>query len=352
MPDPTAYLKAFIAAAGASAVIVLAFRLIMRKSFGSMAAAVSMLSVGGGLVAGYRVLEFAWSWPPTNALNRFLLIVLPATTILELLAATADFGAKASGKMRCGDGPMPEPGSASRPGLLSRILVNSLRMILFALVGPILLHGSVYLRDVGRDNPEAWAPSMIVVMLCASIAVLAASVTSLKRLSRRPAAGSIPISLAMAILSAGITTMLAGYIKGGAAAIPLAAALIGATLAFPLLLSFPGFSRVETLHGAITIGVVGLFSLLCIGRFFGQVTSLSAIVIFLSPLLCWTSEIPRVRLTSGWQVASLRLIAVSIPLSFILIVAKTDFDQKMAPLLATVNSPPWYFLKFLTPAGR
>lgn len=87
MPDPISYLKASIAAVVASAMIVLVFRLIMRKSMHSVAAVSCVLAVGVGIVTGCRVLQFSWTWPPANALNRFLLIVLPATVILELLAA-------------------------------------------------------------------------------------------------------------------------------------------------------------------------------------------------------------------------------------------------------------------------
>ncbi|MBC7966363.1 MAG: hypothetical protein H7Z17_10630, partial [Fuerstia sp.] len=87
MPDPISYLKASIAAVVASAMIVLAFRLVMRKSVHSFAAVICLLAVGGGVVTGYGVLQFSWTWPPANALNRFLLIVLPATVVMELLGA-------------------------------------------------------------------------------------------------------------------------------------------------------------------------------------------------------------------------------------------------------------------------
>ena len=76
-----------MAAVVASAMIVLAFRLAMRKFRHSVAAVMSVLAVGVGVVTGYGVLQFSWTWPPVNALNRFLMIVLPAALAVELLAA-------------------------------------------------------------------------------------------------------------------------------------------------------------------------------------------------------------------------------------------------------------------------
>jgi len=353
MPDPSLYLKALIAAAGSSAVIVLVFRLILRKTVCSVAPVAPVLAFCAGLLAGYRVLEFEWSWPPANALNRFLMMVLPATVILELLVGLAEtvcFGAKVSNKTRFDESPMPEPSPAQSAGRVLRIPVTALRLSLFFFLGPILLHGSVYLQDGGRGNPEAWTPLISVMMLCGSVGLLTLTVILLNRLSQRSAAVSVPLSLALAILSAGIATMLAGYIKGGAASIPLAAALIGTSVASPLLVSFVRSSRGDVLHGTIVIGVVGLFSLLCIGRFFGQVSGLSAIVIYLSPLLCWISEIPQWRLKAVWQVSSVRLIAVCIPLATVLIVAKSNFDQKMAPLLSTFGSPSSFTAQPQAPA--
>jgi hypothetical protein len=87
MPDPILYLKASIAVVFASTLVVLALRLIIGKSARSFAGGVGVLGIGAGLLVGYTVLQFAWTWPPANGLNRLLLIVLPAAAMLEFLAA-------------------------------------------------------------------------------------------------------------------------------------------------------------------------------------------------------------------------------------------------------------------------
>lgn len=322
MPDPKAYLTALAAAALFSAGFVLAVRLLLRKSDCPSSSVIFLAAVGVGSVMGFNLLQFSSTWPPANALNRFLTIVLPATVIVELLAGVVGVFGSA-----------PQKTGHRQNAWLPRPLVLVLRLALCASVGPILLYGSVYLSGVSSENPEAWTLRQSISMHCGGMLALIATWSALSCLSQRSAPGSITLSLALAILCAGITTMMAGYIKGGAAAIPLAAALIGTTLATPL----PGrgipLSGNNALQGPLGIGVIALFSLLCIGRFFGQLTSLSAIIIFLSPLLCWISEIPRLRQTALWKATTIRLIAVTIPLASVLFVAKQDFDHKMGPLL-------------------
>jgi hypothetical protein len=100
-----------------------------------------------------------------------------------------------------------------------------------------------------------------------------------------------------------------------------------------------GGSDKTYLQGTIGIGVIGLFSLLCIGHYFGQLTGLRASVLFLTPLLCWISELPGLCSRPAWQKSGVRLIAVTIVLAAVLFVARQDFDRKMAPLLGSVSSP-------------
>ena len=265
-------------------------------------------------MAGYDVLLFSWTWSPANGLNRFLMIVLPVTLIVELLTAVFD------------------------TGIHSRFVMTILRVTLYAFAGRILLHDSVYLSGVGSDNGDAWTMTRTVATLCGGFGGLIVVWSLLSRLSRSSASCSITLSLAMAVLCTGLVTMMAGYLKGGVAAIPLAAAFVGVALVSPFLTTGPGDKGKPYLQGAIGIGVIGLFSLLCIGHYFGQLSGLHAAVIFLTPLLCWMSEVPGPASAPPLQKFSLRLIAVTIPLAAVLFVARRDFERKMAPLLA--NVPP------------
>jgi len=106
----------------------------------------------------------------------------------------------------------------------------------------------------------------------------------------------------------GLTMMTERYLSGGAPADVVAPAIVG-------------------------IGVLGLFGLLFIGRFFGRLSTASALAMLLAPLLCWATEAPFLRERKPWLVGSLRLALVAIPLAVVLVAAKREFDRDMAPLL-------------------
>jgi hypothetical protein len=146
-------------------------------------------------------------------------------------------------------------------------------------------------------------------------------------LSDQSGGASIPLSIELATLSAGLVILLAGYIQGGAAALPPVA-----TMATVALVSW-ALSKQTDHQAAIGIGLVALFGLLMIGRFFGEVSATSALTIFLAPLLCWTTELPPLRRRSGWIIGAIRLLLVAIALAVVLVQAKAKFDREIGPLL-------------------
>ena len=316
MPDPLLFLKAMGAAAIVSAVFVLAMgRLRRRVSATCLNSAwlnsTCVLGTGLGLAVGCFVLSLRWAWPPVNGLDRFLTIVVPAVLGIELLA-----------------------GFQSVP----RRAAWFLRMSLAAAVPRILLHGSVYLKHLNGSSND-WTPWQAGIALAMSAALLAGLWGLLSWLTHRSPGVSIPLALGLTIQCAGLTVMMAGYIKGGAAAFPLAATLVATTIVAGLIArrsGTPAHFSVPTNCGApalLGIGVVGLFGVLFIGRFFGRLSTGSALALLLAPLLCWATEMPLLRHRKPWLVGSLRLVLVAIPLAVVLALAKRDFDRHMAPLL-------------------
>jgi hypothetical protein len=132
--------------------------------------------------------------------------------------------------------------------------------------------------------------------------------------------------------------MMAGYIKGGAAAFPLAAVLAATTVGSWLVTRRADAPANFVAPAILGIGVVGLFGLLFIGRFFGRLSTGCALAMLFAPLLCWATEIPLLRHRKPWLVGTLRMALVAIPLVAVLIVAKHDFDRDMAPLLGKVEA--------------
>jgi hypothetical protein len=295
MPEPLLYLQAMAAAAGASALVA-----IVLSWWSSSVKLPLVLAIVVGAIAGYWWLRYQPRYPPVSALDRFLVIVLPAVTLIEALACWKR--------------------------LPSRV-ATALRLALALVVGRILLHDSVYL--IGTNPTWTTTEAIGVLVLCA--VMLAGTWLWLGRLAARSTGISLSLALVLSLLCAGIPIALAGSIKVGGAAVPLAAALAGAALVMR------PYKNHEALVG---IGVVSLFSVLFIGRFFGGLSTVSALTIFLAPLLCWASELPYVRARSPAFRGGLRIVLVAVPLIVVLVLAKQAFDRDFKPLLTSLQIAP------------
>ncbi len=302
MPEPLLYLKSMGAAAIASAMFVLAMAWRKRPVSSAWLNSACVLAMGLGLALGCDVLAVRWTWPPVKGLDRFLMIVVPMALGIELIA----------GLQR-----MP------------RWIAWFLRASLAAAIPRILLHGSVYLTGAGNQ----WTRWEAGVALVVCGLLLAGTWGLLLLLSLRSEGISIPLALGLTTQCAGLTVMLAGYLKGGATAFPLAATIVATAIAAKLITMRSGIPAKLGSPAIIGIGVIGLFGVLLIGRFFGRLSTGCALALLLIPLLCWTAEVPFLRHRKPWLVGSLRLALVAIPLVVVLAGAKRDFDRNMAPLL-------------------
>jgi hypothetical protein len=73
------------------------------------------------------------------------------------------------------------------------------------------------------------------------------------------------------------------------------------------------------------MGVIGIFAVVLMGRFFGSLSTTLAACLLLAPLLAWIFELPRLRkLAPGWRSAG-RLACVAVPLMVVVIVAQWKF---------------------------
>lgn len=296
MPDPIRCLLAVLAAAGVSAFGVLALGWPKRPVSGSRLNAACLVGIGLGLISGYAVLRFEPIWPPASSLDRLLTIVLPAVFVVEAVAA------------------IPR---------LPRWIATLVRAGLALAAGRILLHGSIYLNAATNGT---LGQSLLILGLAGALLVVVWGL--LVWLDRRTPGVSVPLALVMSLVCGGMAVILAGYISGGEASLPPAAAVGSAALVSGT------FGRDQPAHAMIGVGVVTLFALLFVGRFFGAVPTWQAVAVFLAPLLCWTGELPPLRQQTRWSSATMRLALVALPLVVVLVLAKHHFDRKMAPLIS------------------
>jgi hypothetical protein len=319
MPDPFQCSIALLASLLASSFAVAGSQWVLRARTHRLANPIGIFALAAGLVAGLSVLRFELTWPPANAINRFLAIVLPGAVVVELISGLTVTT-------------MVPVRHVKSVGLLS-VVALILRFGLFAAVGRILLHNSVYLSSTSGSADEItnWLSAALLI-----VGVVLPGVTwnLLRNVADRDVPASIVVSLSMSIMTAGLAIMLAGYIRGGVAAIPVSASLMGTVAISPWIFRGSRAWHDQYFAGIMGVGLIALYGLLWIGYFFGQLTAVNSIVIFVAPLLCWISELPVFREMTGRRKVVLRLMVVAIPLLMLLLCAKQTFDQKLAPLMA------------------
>ena len=256
-----------------------------------------VLALGAGFYAGCGVLGQWPRWPIPEDRDRFLVILWPLALAVEITGAA-----------------VPRP----------RWLAWLLRLSLAAAAAPVLLYNSVYLADLAGPQSAEWTPAQAAVILLGLAAAVAAVWGLLALLQARTSDRSASPVLVLSFLAAGATVMLSGYFKGGLLALPLAGALIGATLASFAAPAQPSASCF------LGVGMIGLFAVLVIGRFFGALPTSSALCLGFAPLLAWISEVPGVRRLRASLRGAARLVFVAAPLVLIVINAQMRFTEASA----------------------
>ncbi len=282
MPEPVVMLTAVGMTIVASAILLWVCGQPWRAAQKSWVDTGWVLAIGIGFLLGCWVLGNRPRWPPREDQDRLLGLVFPAIMLVELLAVWP---------------------------IVPRWLVGALRLAVVAGAAPVLLFGTSYLTDVAGPGTREWSVRQAWLIL-GGLAVAVGVVWALLSLLARQAPGlSHVVCLAVASAGAGLTVMLSGYATGGQDGLPLAAALLGASTAALVL---PRSVRAADHLG---VAVVGLFSLLAIGRFFGELTSTHAILLFVAPLLGWLPELPPLRRITPWARGLARVILVAVLVS-------------------------------------
>src|SRR5438552_18637333 len=131
MPDPVPLLRAFGASAAVAAVVVLLFGLPWRSPNPTRRALGEVLGVAAALYLGGWLLELNLRWPPRTAEGRYLLVLLPAVVVVEIVGA------------------IPK---------VSHWVTWVLRLAIAAGAARLLLHNSSYLVDLSGTGSPEWSP--------------------------------------------------------------------------------------------------------------------------------------------------------------------------------------------------
>jgi hypothetical protein len=294
MPDPIELLKAMGMAAATAAAMLGIFGWPWRKGRLTWVDAGWALGVPAGFFLGCWAIGIRPHWPPREDLDRLLALLIPAALAVELIAA------------------IPK---------VPRWLIWPLRLVIVAGGARVLLHGSGYITDLAGPATSEWSPAQTWMIFSGLAAIEAAVWVCLDLLARRAPGSSVPLSLAIVIAGSAVTVMLSGYSTGGQVGLPLTAALVGSTIAVALL------PRSVPKTAQLGVPIVGLFSLLVIGRFFGQLTTAHAILLVLAPLMGWVPELIYPRRLPSWARGLMRLVLVGSLVAAVLVHAQRKFDH-------------------------
>jgi len=200
-------------------------------------------------------------------------------------------------------------------------LALTLRLTVAAGAARVLLDHTTYITDLGVLGTPEWSPATAWLVLRGSEAALALVWAALIALAYRAPGRSLPLALGLTCAGAAVAIMLSGYTTGGQLGLPLAAALVGVTIAS---LALSGAPRVT---GVLGVGLVGLFSLLVIGHFLANLTKTHAALLLAAPLLCWLPELPYIRRLRPWLVGLLRVALVAVPVVVVVVLAQKKFVE-------------------------
>jgi hypothetical protein len=307
MPDPIVMLTAMGATFIASAVLLWICGRLRGEARTSWSDGGWVAAVGLGFLMGCWILGNRPHWPFKEDQDRLLGLVVPAVIVVELLAVWSR---------------MPV------------WIISPLRLALVVGTAPVLLYGTSYISDVAGPGSREWSPSQAWMILGGLATALGAVWALLTLLSRRSPGLSLPVCLAFTSAAAGLTVMLSGYATGGQDGLPLAAAIMGASAAALLL------PRTARGAGALGVPIVALFSLLVIGRFFGELTVSHAVLLFVAPLLAWLPELPLFGQMKPWARGLARVVLAGVLVSAVVGDAVRRFFENSRPAAGTPSTEP------------
>ena len=273
-----------------------------------LAAVAVIVAFVWGVVAGLFLLRALPSLPPTTGLDRFLIILLPVALAIEVEAAA---------------------------NCLGGFWLTAERGCVALVAVPVLLHGSVWLEGGG--------PALAIL---AAALFLWASWEGITGEVRASDDRIVAVVTVLALVVAGLSIAMAGWLKGGLVALPLAGALAGAVAAEwggsraagGSLGRDGGGHAPSGLPGLTAAGLVALFGLVVVGRCFGRLSSAAALLILLVPLLAVVPAaigrgLPASAAGCLLRSASYRILLAVVPLVIVLWDAKADFDTRLGRLL-------------------
>jgi hypothetical protein len=309
MPDVVQMLKGTAVGGITTAVLLALFRSRWLRGPSFRASIAEVLSFGAGFYAGCLVLGIQPRSFLREDQDRLLALLLPGTLAVELLIAWR----------KC-----------------PNITAWSLRLLVGLAIVPVLLYGTIYLSDAAGPETREWSTTTLALAIGGGATAFLAELGALAALSRRGTGIAEVAALAIVGAGAGVTIMFSGYASGGQIGLPLSAALVGILIVWLVTSGNPAC------EGIFTLAITGLFSLIVIGRGFGELSLPHAALLVAAAPTAWVWEMRRLRGIAPWIRAIGQVVTVAVVVAAVVIHAQRKFASAypLSESGAAANGPP------------
>ncbi len=176
-----------------------------------------------------------------------------------------------------------------------------LRLALGLVICPVLVAGSVYVRDIETISRRWWSMGETWAIYATSGILIGLAWRTQAERSRGALPTSAILVLIISCAGASVTAMLSGSLSGGLIGLVLTATVVGTLLASIVLSETASCVPVQSL------AIVGLSALLLGERCFGSFPTNAALLLFSLPFLNWLAALPEHRRGLGRVMQALLL---------------------------------------------
>ncbi|HVW01086.1 MAG TPA: hypothetical protein VHB77_12125 [Planctomycetaceae bacterium] len=244
------------------------------------------------IAVGLMVLGVRCHWPPSEDQDRLLLILVPLALLADVVAGAT---------------------LLRWPGLLLRALVC-------AACGPVMLWGSIHVSDAA--GPGSRLLSVPTILLLGAVATaLVASAWRLMLHAQEPLPRpAIGLALAMTLGAASAATLLSGYASAALTGMILTTAIAGTAVGAALI---PG----DDVRPPLGLPLAALAGVLLQGRFFGELNSLYAISLWITPLLATAIVLIAARGRRPWGKCAVLWLLVAAACATVVLLTYREFAK-------------------------
>lgn len=267
-----------------------------------------LLAVCLGFLAGVWMLSLLPAWPPSVDRARLIWVLIPLAVVVELV---------------CSAPQLPRP------------LVWGLRLILAAVIAPVILFGSVYFSGNEGFGSGKWSAGQATGYLALMGAAFLVYRWLLSQIYEKLPNRIVVCVFFIACASSGVAIMLSGYLSAGQLLFPLSATLVGLLVA-----SLVGGRTYAGLAGGVSLASVILLASLLAGHFFARLEIVHAVVLAIFPLGLGLLTLPYVRSLALWMRIGLGLVISLVPELAVLIQVQSTFVERSSSPSSSSPSTP------------